>query len=111
MQTQMNFTAAKAAREKGHAAGDACARKAGSEWVEEALYLVGLYAASEFTPSFTIEQLREWMVPSVLRAPHDSRAWGTVTRQAVARGIIVRTGGYRAAVSSNGSPKPLYRKA
>ena len=106
----MQFTSAKAARDKGHAAGDACARKAGSDWVEEALCLVRLYAASEFTELFTIEQARNWMVPAVLRAPHDARAWGTVTRLAVSRGIIIRTGGYRAAVSSNGSPKPLYRK-
>ena len=109
MQTQMNFTAAKAAREKGHAAGDACARKAGSEWVERALEHVKWCAEFLEFGHFTIEDLRRHI--DGLPEPPDARAWGSVTRQAVARGIIVRTGGYRAAVSSNGSPKPLYRKA
>lgn len=109
MQTQMNFTAAKAARDKGHAAGDACARKAGSEWVEQAVEYVAHYCTRVNPWPFTMDELRS--TANDLAAPHDARAWGTVTRQAVARGIIVRTGGYRAAVSSNGSPKPLYRKA
>ena len=111
MQTTMNFTAAKAAREKGHSAGDACARKAGSEWVEKMLHAIDTYAKmSAFAATtFTMEELRTSFIS--LPTPPDARAWGTVTRQAVARGIIVRTGGYRAAVSSNGSPKPLYRKA
>lgn len=109
MQTTMNFNAAKAARDKGHAAGDACARKAGSEWVENAITSVRWYAGFTWPKDFTMEELRTSLI--FLDAPPDARAWGSVTRQAVARGIIVRTGGYRAAVSSNGSPKPLYRKA
>ena len=109
MQTTMNFTAAKAAREKGHAAGDGCARKAGSEWVEQAVEYVAHYCTRVNPWPFTMEELRTHYTE--LPQPPDARAWGTVTRQAVARGIIVRTGGYRAAVSSNGSPKPLYRKA
>ena len=109
MQTTMNFTAAKAARDKGHAAGDACARKAGSEWVEEAVSFVAIFATIADHRDFTMEELRTSF--TIIPPPPDARAWGSVTRQAVARGIIVRTGGYRAAVSSNGSPKPLYRKA
>ena len=109
MQTTMNFNAAKAARDKGHSAGDACARKAGSEWVENMLHAVLWYARVYGAIPFTMEELRNHYTE--LPKPPDARAWGSVTRQAVACGIIVRTGGYRAAVSSNGSPKPLYRKA
>lgn len=110
MQTTMQFAAAKAARDKGHAAGDAAARKAGSEWVEDTLSTLALKVRFyDHDTEFTMEEARNTL--GSFLPVHDRRAWGPVTRQAVARGIIVRTGGYRAAVSSNGSPKPLYRKA
>ena len=106
MQTTIDF---QKARQKGHDAGDACARKAGSEWVEQAVEIVRVYAAYSHPIRFTMDELRTSL--TTFRTPPDARAWGTVTRLAVARGIIARTGGYRAAVSSNGSVKPVYRKA
>jgi hypothetical protein len=58
---------------------------------------------------FTIEQVRLAIACSV-ESPTDERAWGAVTQMAIKRAIIVKTGEYAAAASSNGSPKPLYRK-
>lgn len=64
--------------------------------------------------TFTIEQLRGAIATADLLPlpdPPDARAWGHVTRRAVKLGYVERLPGqYRAAVSSNGSPKPLYRR-
>lgn len=63
--------------------------------------------------AFTIEQVRGAIATADLlpEDPPDGRAWGHVTRRAVKLGYVERLPGqYRAAVSSNGSPKPLYRK-
>jgi hypothetical protein len=57
---------------------------------------------------FTIEKVRLDIAP-LLPEPTDGRAWGAVTQAAIRRGVIVRTGQFAPAVSSNGSPKPLYR--
>lgn len=59
---------------------------------------------------FTIELARlalRHQVPD----PRDGRAWGVVTRMAQRNGFIERVPGqYFPAASSNGSPKPVYRK-
>lgn len=41
--------------------------------------------------------------------PPDTRAWGAVFHAASRKGLIVKTGEYRAAVTSNGSPKPVWK--
>jgi hypothetical protein len=43
-------------------------------------------------------------------APPDLRAWGAATLAAARAGFIERTNTYHPAVSSNGSPKPCYRR-
>lgn len=58
---------------------------------------------------FTIEQLRVGLA-GVVEDPSDLRAWGAVTIKAIAERHIVKTGEYAPAASSNGSPKPLYRR-
>jgi hypothetical protein len=55
----------------------------------------------------TIEKIRE-ECPS-LPIGVDGRVWGAITRKAIKRGIIVPTGIYAKASSSNNSPKMLYR--
>lgn len=62
---------------------------------------------------FTIEELRETIKhnSTPLDEPPDARAWGHVTRRAVKLGYIERVQGkFGVAASSNGAPKPLYRK-
>lgn len=109
-QAAIDFDAAKTRGDLGaeRAAGRAERRVPG--WIDstvEALRaLVKIRSASN---AFTIEQARVALEKSIT-APPDGRAWGHVTRRAVALGIIEPTGGYAPAASSNGSPKRLYRK-
>lgn len=56
---------------------------------------------------FTIEALRSELASKV-KPPTDNRAWGAVTRSAMRRRLIQASGHFAPAVSSNGSPKPLY---
>ena len=55
---------------------------------------------------FNIEDVRKKVL---VREPNDLRLWGAVTKQALSQGIIYKTGQYGLAVSSNNSPKMLYR--
>jgi len=59
---------------------------------------------------FTIEMVRS-VVGSEIDPPTDLRAWGHVTRRAVAEKLIERVPKtFSPAASSNGSPKPMYRR-
>ena len=58
--------------------------------------------------TFTIEEARA-SVTARVGEPEELRAWGAVTLYAQRRKWIEKTGAYRSAVSSNGSPKPVYR--
>lgn len=100
------------AMERGAMASQACADKADKAapgWTNRAVELLGRFARHQ-QGVFTIEMARSVIEPE-LDAPHDLRAWGSVTRRAVTAGLIKRVSGSTApAVSSNGSPKPLYRR-
>lgn len=61
------------------------------------------------TEAFTVEQIRMAIEPALPKPP-DLRSWGSITQTAIKRGVIVKTGEYAPAASSNGSPKPLYRR-
>lgn len=74
-------------------------------WLERAVDALASFARS--TVEFTIEEARAGMA---IEAPAELRAWGAVTRAALRRKIIVPTGAYRSAQSSNGSPKAIYRR-
>ncbi len=83
-------------------------------WIDRAAEeLRHIAAAASFywdDGTFTIEQARA-EIGERISAPPDGRAWGQVTRRAVKLDYIVRLPGkFRAAASSNGNPKPLYRK-
>ena len=59
---------------------------------------------------FTMEQAR-LVLEAELPEPPDARSWGQVTRMAKARKYIeVVKGQFSPAASSNGSPKPVYRR-
>lgn len=114
-QLAIDFDAAKTRGDLGaeRAAGRAELRVPG--WIDHAVDAVRdavTHSAVHLRGEFTIERIREWLsaerVP--LQDPPDGRAWGHVTRRAVALGIIEPTGGYAPAASSNGSPKRLYRR-
>ena len=93
-----------AARKRGHEAAEAAANRAGDKWIDDAVEVLQRFARYYGTEPFTVEQARKlWDFPP---AP-DQRAWGHVTRKAVALGYIKRlTGQY--ATDSYGSPKSLY---
>lgn len=77
-------------------------------WTDIAFDALCLAVRSFGAAEFTVEDLRskvEYDIPS----PPDRRAWGSVTRRAITEGVIVKTGAYSAAISSNGSPKMTYR--
>lgn len=97
------------ALEQGHAAAEACAQKAGSAWVLQAVETLSARVATmSHADVFTVEEIREQLE---IGAPHDLRAWGHVTRECVKRGLIRRVPNmYRGTKSSHGSPKPLYMR-
>lgn len=77
-------------------------------WMDLAIEALRRYALSAAKP-FTVEAARAHFA-AALTPPPDERAWGAVTRIARQRGVIEHTGSYAPADSSNGSPKPLYRR-
>lgn len=80
-------------------------------WIERAVTVLRTAAqVAKPEDEFTIEQLRADGWSRLLPEPPDLRAWGSATQIAARRGFIEKTGGYAPATSSNGSPKPLYRK-
>ena len=61
--------------------------------------------------AWTAEECRLWCAAHDLPDPPELRAWGSVIQRALREGLIVKTGGFRATASSNGSVRALYRKA
>lgn len=89
-------------------AADATERRV-EGWCESACERLREFARGQ-SGIFTVE-LARLAFASALPAPHDLRAWGQVTRMATSRGYIQRVHGeYFSAASSNGSPKPVYRR-
>lgn len=66
--------------------------------------------AKRQTGPFLIESARFVMQAEGLPVPPEERAWGAVTRQASKAGFIAMTDRMGRAVTSNGSPKPLWVK-
>lgn len=78
-------------------------------WVDAAVERLRAFA--RHAPGcWTMEQARA-VIGHELPEPTDLRTWGAVTRIATKRGFIAPARGvYMAAISSNGSAKPAYRK-
>lgn len=86
------------------------AERASPGWVESALAkLLEQVQAIPHGQEFTIEGVRLVIEP-MLPEPTDKRAWGHVTQAALRKLYILKTGNVAPAASSNGSPKPLYRR-
>ena len=83
-------------------------------WIERALREIGFFARGvpAEAAEFTIEEARAFAEALAPRPEGvDGRVWGAITREACARGLIERVPGkFKAAASSNGSPKAVYRR-
>lgn len=78
-------------------------------WCEKACEELRRFAAGQ-GGMWTIE-LARLAIESKLPSPSDLRAWGRVVRMAAARGFIERVPGWAfPAASSNGSPKPVWKR-
>lgn len=100
--------AAKARAEQGM---DRAARKASrlnAGWCSEALERVRRFAAGQ-AGLWTIEMVRA-VIEEDLEQPSDGRAWGRVTQDALRLGFIVKTDKTAPSASSNGAPKPLFKR-
>lgn len=105
-------------RIRGDLGIERAARKADkvcAEWMDAALGRLRYFASVACTdtePNFTMEEAREFVEALEPRpAGIDCRVWGAIQREAVRRGYIERVPNvYRAAASSNGSPKACYRR-
>lgn len=110
-QLSMDFAAARADLGVERSAGKA--ERVDPGWIDKAVEMLRIGAcilSAQQRAEFTIEDLRA-LVDKALPQPPDLRAWGAVTRAAVAKGFIERIPDrYAPAASSNRAPKPLYRK-
>lgn len=98
------------AREIGHGAAEAAAQHSDRmepDWTVRATQMLVAYAHETRRP-FLVEEARRWALEHGLPEAIEPRAWGAVTQRARRDGVI-EVAGYRSAVSSNGSPKVLWR--
>lgn len=83
---------------------------AGVRWRRLAMgYLKEYLATLRIGDDFLAEHARSFAAGLQFEEPPDGRAWGAVLRDAAKQGLIVKVG-YRAARSSNLSPKVLWRR-
>lgn len=90
---------------------DRAARKAehiNAGWCGVALEALRHFAAQQ-AGFWTIEMARS-VLEAKLEPPSDGRAWGRVTRDAIRAGHIVKTDKTAPAASSNGAPKPMFKR-
>jgi hypothetical protein len=94
---------------RGHEAAEAAADRADRDsdgWTEQAEVLFARFAKEAAKP-FLTEEARRFAESCGLPKPPDGRAWGHVAKKCQRTGVIVPAG-FRAAKSSNGSPKILW---
>lgn len=106
-QTELPLTQAK---KRGLIAAQACADAAerlNPGWVEKAHSFFWAYAQVRGDRPFTTEDVRVSCEHVVPVAP-DARAWGSIAQRLKREGKIVACG-FRGVVSSNGSPKVLWK--
>lgn len=99
---------ARARGELGMASAAAHAESDAPGWGQRAASYLMLFAVARGDCPWTIEVARTWAYENGLDQPPDGRAWGGVTKSFLAGGAIERVG-YAPAVSSNMSPKAIYR--
>lgn len=103
------FPAARARADAGIQRSADATERTEAGWCEKAAERLRAFARGQ-SGVFTIELARMAFAKD-LPPPHDLRTWGQVTRMAASRGYIERVRGeFFSAASSNGSPKPVYRR-
>lgn len=108
-QHAFDFDQAARRRDAGMASAAAHAERETSGWVELAAEAIRRHAMRIFPLGFTTEEAR-FAIESTIPRPPELRAWGAVTRICKARKYIEPIPWEtRAACSSNGSPKQVYR--
>lgn len=104
--------AVKLARQRGERLGNLAAEKVDAlhaDWCEQAVEKLRELAKRIYPGKFTVETARlaiNFPVPE----GGDLRAWGEVTRRALALGYIKHVPRTQAAASSNGAQKCMYEK-
>lgn len=106
-QIAIDFEAAALAREQGIQQSADHADSIEDGWTRQALGMLTAFAVEVGRP-FLIEEARAWSAKHGLPAPINQKAWGAVTRMAVARKRIEKCGAAPAA-SSNLSLKHQWR--
>jgi len=102
------FASARTRRDKGIVDSILHAEHSSRGWADRAFTALVLYTADRGERPFTIEEFRAVAQEQMeLPPPPDARAFGGVTVRALKLGVI-RHAGFRAAASSNNSPKSLY---
>lgn len=81
-----------------------------SGWQEAALDRLRLYLIRMQDREFLAEEFVRFATERGLPPPHDARAYGSVMQAAARKRLVVKVG-YRLALSSNMSPKCLWRAA
>ncbi len=108
---QARQAAMAAAKARADAGMERAARKAArlnATWCADAVEALRRFAAGQ-VGLWTIEMARG-VIEQHLPTPSDGRAWGRVAQAAVRQGIIVKTDKTAPSASSNGAPKPLFRR-
>lgn len=110
MQMALDFNLARERGLRGMERAVDHAERVHSDWGQKALAALRAHVRTlPFDAKFIVEDVRgvaELLVPE----PPDRRAWGAVTQAAIRSRVIVKTGEYAKAKSSNLSPKPIYRR-
>lgn len=108
-QAAFDFQRATRRRDAGMARAAQHAEKDAPGWVQVAAEAIHQHAIAVFPAGFTTEEARAAIENTIPRPP-ELRAWGAVTRICKKRRYIEPVPGEtRAAASSNGSPKQVYR--
>lgn len=109
--TQARRLALAAAQARAAQGMDRAARRAerlNAGWCAEALESLRRFAAGQ-VGLWTVEMARS-VIEQDLPKPTEGRAWGRVTQDAIRHGYIVKTDKTAASASSNGAPKPLFKR-
>jgi hypothetical protein len=105
-QTSFELSRAMARAECGMNSARTHAERDTTGWTHKALEALRGYAQGASAP-FTIERAR-MAIAAQVPTPPEKRAWGSITRMAIALDIIQFAGTATRAVSSNGAFKPEY---
>lgn len=109
MNDEMTMARAEARADEGMARAAQHAEAVEPGWCACAVESLRDFAKRQAGP-FLIETARFVMQANGLPAPPEERAWGSVTRQAAKAGFIAMTDRMGKAITSNGSPKPMWVK-